>query len=218
MNRTRRIAPAAVLVAVFAASCASPEAAESRPLVRLDRTAEEWAADLRAPEQARREAAVEALAALGPEALRVVRPELDDQDPHVRYAATEIVARYGAAGLPAAESVAARVADPDASVRAHAAYALRAIGPQSAAAGLPRLTAALSDQEWYVRWRAVEALRAYGAAAYPEGWEALRAIQHVDRDARVRADAAQAADFIALEYHRHGRTNAGGRRSDARSF
>ncbi len=220
MNRLRPSRLIALSFVAFAASCASPEAAESRPaLAYLDRPAEAWVADFKEADQPKREAAVDALVKIGPATLPLVMPELDDNDPHVRYSAVATVARFEAEGLAAAAQVAERVGDPDASVRAHAAFALKQLGVGSAPEGLAPLCGALKDQDWYVRWRAVEALHVYGADAYPEGFEALRAIERIDRDWRVRKDAAIAADHIEAE-HRRLDQNAfrRGRRRDAGSY
>lgn len=220
MNRPRPSRFVALSFVALAASCASPEAAESRPaLAYLDRPAEAWVADFKEADQPKREAAVDALAKMGPATLPLVMPELDDNDPHVRYAAVATVARFEADGLPAARPVAARVGDPDPSVRAHAAFALKQIGVGSAPEGLAPLCGALKDQDWYVRWRAVEALHVYGADAFPEGYDALRAIERIDRDWRVRKDAKIAADHIEAEHQRlDTQAFRRGRRRDAGSF
>jgi HEAT repeat protein len=216
MNRPRPTRLYAALPLLLVAACATESAPESRPAaVYLEKTAPEWIAEFRGPEQARREAAVAALEKLGPETCPLVAAELEDADADVRYSALETLARFGPEADGAAERVAARVADPDPKVRAHAAYVLLKLGENGAGPGVPRLVGALHDPDWYVRWRAVTALSAYGDRAYPEGYEALKAIEHLDREPRVRKDAALAAERIWAEYDRMKRSGSrDGRRRD----
>lgn len=200
-NTLRRLGVAAPVLALLASCAATDDAAASRPVAYLDRTPSEWIADFRLPEQSKREAAVDALAKLGPDMAPLVAAELDDHDADVRYAALATLARYDAAALPAAERVALRVEDPHPAVRAEAAFVLMKSGEGAAAAGTAPLARVVrSDEDWYVRLRAVEALGAFKGSAYPVGYESLRAIEHQDRDVRVREAATLAADEIWRVY------------------
>jgi HEAT repeat protein len=80
--------------------------------------------------------------------------------------------------------------DPDARLRQKAAAKLGNVGPADAAV-LPALLGALEDRDPGVRCEAMRALVKFG----PEAGEAvpiLTAMRQRDRDARVRAHAAQA--------------------------
>jgi HEAT repeat protein len=192
-----------VAAALLFTSCetTTEEVVEAPAVAYLDKTPAAWIADFHAPDQRVREAAVDALAKLGPDMVPLLAAELDDPDPNVRYSALATLARYDGAALPAAEEVAQRVVDPDPSVRAQAAYVLMKSGDGAASVGTAPLAKVIrGDDDWYVRWRAVNALDAFKASAYPVGYESLRAIEHHDGDRRVREAATSAADAIWHDY------------------
>jgi HEAT repeat protein len=84
--------------------------------------------------------------------------------------------------------------DPDAQVRRKAAFTLGNIGPSDPAV-LPALVGALEDADAGVRREAILALLKYGPAAkgaLPE----LAEVREQDRDAKVRAYAAQALEKL----------------------
>ena len=76
------------------------------------------------------------------------------------------IGSFGEDGAPAAEAVAAELADSDPQVRAAAAWALSQMKAKGAAA-VPRLAAALSDSSPQVRSMVAIALEAMGPAAAP---------------------------------------------------
>ena len=80
-----------------------------------------------------------------------------------------------------------RAWDPD--NRLAAMKALLAIGPERSAAAIPKLIAALADQDPRIRRQAAETLGVFGptASALPTLWQALR-----DDDSEVRLHASEA--------------------------
>jgi HEAT repeat protein len=212
----RRSALAAALLPLFVA-CATGDGSASRPVATyLDRTAESWIEDLRLEDKASREAAVAALVALGPETAPLLAAEIDDVRPAVRYSALAALAGLHEEGVAYAPIAAARLRDPDPSVRAKAAVALSAFGPGGAFVGESAAASALRDDDWFVRFAAIQTLKSYGADAYPEGYEALRAIEHKDRDPQIRAHAKEAIESIGRAHAlKTGRSpEARGRRDD----
>jgi len=87
--------------------------------------------------------------------------------------------------------------DRDARVRKKAAFTLGNIGPSDPAV-LPALMGALTDADAGVRCEAILALLKYGPGAR-EAIPALTEIQEKDRDARVRAYAAQALEKLQAD-------------------
>src|SRR5947209_1743062 len=84
--------------------------------------------------------------------------------------------------------------DPDARVRKKAVAKLRNVGPADPAV-LPALVGALEDRDPHVRYEAVQALVSYGPGA-EEALPALAEVQRRERNARVRAVAAQALEKL----------------------
>jgi HEAT repeat protein len=84
--------------------------------------------------------------------------------------------------------------DPDARQRRKAAFTLGNIGPSDPAV-LPALLRALKDRDAVVRREAILALLKYGPGA-KEAIPELTAVREKDRDAKVRAYAAQALDKL----------------------
>jgi HEAT repeat protein len=83
---------------------------------------------------------------------------------------------------------------PDVRTRKHAAFTLGNIGPSDPAV-LPALLEALKDADPTVRCEAILALLKYGPGAQ-EAIPLLTEVQAKDRDARVRAYAAQALEKL----------------------
>src|SRR5687767_1347883 len=91
--------------------------------------------DLNSVDFRRRQHAVEAITALGAEAVPRLRVELADGDPARRRRATWALGKVGGAAEAAVPDLCKLLWDPDASLRAAAAEALGGIG--SAAAVIP---------------------------------------------------------------------------------
>lgn len=147
---------------------------------------------------AKREAAAQALAKLGPEAFPALEALLGatkDRAFKVRLAAVEAVAAIGAkASEPAHKRLLELLKDKSAQVRAATAHALRRLGlaPKS----LPQIAGLIGDQKWRVRAAAVEAIASTGDAAKPL-LEELRYLSTGDASPSVRKLAAAA--LAALE-------------------
>lgn len=147
---------------------------------------------------AKREAAAQALAKLGPEAFPALEALLGatkDRAFKVRVASVEAVAAIGAkASEPAHKRLLELLKDKSAQVRAATAHALRRLGlaPKS----LPQIAGLIGDQKWRVRAAAVEAIASTGDAAMPL-LEELRYLSTGDASPSVRKLAAAA--LAALE-------------------
>ena len=118
-----------------------------------------------------------------------------DQDPNVRAAAVETLGTR--AGRSVGAALLARIDDSEWFVRVHAA---RAAGHVLGAEAAPTMTRLLSDERWWVRTAAKDALRGMGADAVPS---LLAILAHEDRFARNgAAEVLQDigfVDFLALD-------------------
>jgi hypothetical protein len=159
------------------------ESADTRPSV-------DWIADLRSADRASRDRAVEALALRGPAVLDQVGPLLTDPDPAVRFSALQVFVRLRTHAWTSVWYVKNRLLDPDASIRADAAYVIGLAGEHGADA-IPELICALNDSNPYVRYRAAVAFQRMGIRGSP-GLKALERASQCDRVPRVR-EAARCA-------------------------
>ena len=118
-----------------------------------------------------------------------------DQDPNVRAAAVETLGTR--AGRSVGAALLARIDDSEWFVRVHAA---RAAGHVLGAEAAPTMTRLLSDERWWVRTAAKDALRGMGVDAVPS---LLAILAHEDRFARNgAAEVLQDigfVDFLALD-------------------
>jgi HEAT repeat protein len=138
------------------------------------------------------------------DAVRALAFMLMDSDQDVSKAAAltlEALGKYAEDAVPelghmiANADPANRAWDPD--NRLAAMRALAAIGPERTMVAIPKLIAALADQEERIRRLAAETLGLYGPAArsaLPALWQALR-----DEDGEVRLHAAEAILSIKSE-------------------
>lgn len=174
---------------VYPAPCGcSDYASESRGTDT--RTSVDYLADLRSSDRAARDRAVDQLALMGPERLADVGALLSDPDPAVRFSALQVFVRLRQHAWTSVWYVKNRLNDPDAAIRADAAYVIGMSG-ESGAAAIPELICALSDTSPYVRYRAAVAFQ----KMYTSGEPALKALERAarcDRDPRVR-EAARCA-------------------------
>jgi HEAT repeat protein len=152
------------------------------------RTSVDYVADLKSNDRATRDRAVDVLARMGPERLADVGALLSDPDPAVRFTALQVFVRLRQHAWTSVWYVKNRLTDPDAAIRADAAYVIGMAG-ESAADAVPQLICALSDTNPYVRYRAAVAFQ----KMYTRGEPALHALERAsrcDRDPRVREAAA----------------------------
>jgi len=150
-----------------------------------------WIAQTRDEDRRFRQEAVEALAAMGPEAkaaIPALTEALRDKDPEVRKRALKAL---GKMGVDAISALAAAIGDmhADVSWRA-AANALENVGADA----IPALTKALHDSDPHVKAFAAVGLGKVGQAAIPALTEALR-----DPDHEVRCYAAFAFPVMGAD-------------------
>jgi len=142
-----------------------------------------------------REAAADALAEMGPQAVDAV-PALiqalrnEEEDSDLRQAASDALGAIGSEAVPVLVQA---LADEDERVRWAAARALEDMGPQAVEA-IPALIQALRDGDEDVSWAAASALGDIGPEAIPVLIEALG-----ERDTNVRRGAILALGWIGPE-------------------
>jgi hypothetical protein len=156
------------------------------------RLSRDWIADLRSNDRAAREAAVDALARMGPSVLADVGVLLSDPDRNVRYSALQVFVRLREHAWTSVWYVKNRVSDPDAAIRADAVYVIGLSGASGAEA-IPELISALNDPSPIVRYRAAVAFQGMDVRGGP-GLAALERASRCDRDPRVR-EAANCAIY-----------------------
>ena len=114
-----------------------------------------------------RDAAVETLGDIGPDAVDavpVLLKALGDESLQVRRHASEALGIAGQDSDEAVPGLIDSLGDPDEVIRRNAALALARIGP-AAAGAVPALGGLLRDDDRYVRGKALEALRRIGTSA-----------------------------------------------------
>ncbi|MCP9472934.1 MAG: HEAT repeat domain-containing protein [Nitrospira sp.] len=173
---------------------------------------------LRDPDRSVREAAIEALLAIGAPSTTALSTCLADPDLSIQEAASKILASI--ADARALDQLLPALRSPDWIVRMHAAKALgrikdadsvrslvpllqdgvKAVREEASAAlaaigdaAIPSLLSALTHRDWLVRLHAVESL---GAVKSPEAVPSLIATVFNDTDCAVREDAVRALGAI----------------------
>ncbi len=182
------------------------------------RAIEPLVATLRDPDRSVREAAIEALLAIGAPSTTALSACLADPDLSIQEAASKILASI--ADARALDQLLPALRSPDWIVRMHAAKALgrikdadsvrslvpllqdgvKAVREEASAAlaaigdaAIPSLLSALTHRDWLVRLHAVESL---GAVKSPEAVPSLIATVFNDTDCAVREDAVRALGAI----------------------
>jgi HEAT repeat protein len=135
-------------------------------------------------EQAVREAAVQAIAGFGSEAIPTLIGFLSHDDKYIRRNAVWGLGKLGATAAPALNVLCASLRDPDPRTASGAAQALGAMGASGAKA-IPALDAAMRGANVVLCRLAAKALSQIGSPALPALLKALR-----DVDPFVRGEAA----------------------------
>ncbi len=140
-----------------------------------------WVRQLRGPDAAGRQEAVQALGAIGVDSVPALIAALNDPSPDIRAAATDALGRVGPAAKAALPALTATLKDTDKAVRQHAAFALGVVDPDDTSV-VPSLIELLKDSDLEVRRHAALSLGRLGPGARP----ALAALTEASRDADSR--------------------------------
>jgi HEAT repeat protein len=138
------------------------------------------------------QAAIRAMAEVGPDAVPTLAAALGSDRAAVRFAAVSVLRQMGRDARGAVEPLAKALGDENRWVRWYAAEALGNIGPDAAAA-IPALVPLLQHRELFTRRRAVTALGRIGPEAKTAAGAAIAKLCEEDGNADVQ-DAA----FVAL--------------------
>jgi len=151
---------------------------------RPSRSVNDWIADFASEDVSTRAEAVQALVALGPQAVAPLARALEDERESVRREAARTIGRIGP---DAAEAIAALTEvlneDSDETVQRAAAMALASIGAQA----IDSLAEALDHEDPMVRRSAISALLSMGPMAKPALDELTKALAHGDSQVRLGA-------------------------------
>jgi HEAT repeat protein len=197
---TRAVAALCALLADGATSAVRVAAATALGRLKAEAAVPVLVSLLSDRDQALREAAAAAVAAigvLGAQSTQHLVEQLNSEDNLVRAQTAEALASLGAVAEEAAPALVQAMADENDQVRAKAVEAIKRIGEAAAPHAVPGLVRLLSDDDNLVRALAAEALGEMGASAGAATPALLRELRH--SNAHVRGNAVESLGKLKAE-------------------